>query len=192
MKTQTQLPPDYRPILSVDLQKNKRLALLVNLSALALALLMALPALFLRPIGPLFDLSRGFGPYALRLAGIFVGMFAYILGHEAIHGVAMKLCGSQKVRYGFTGLYAFAGSEDYYGKKSYLFIALAPILFWGLVLGILCAAVPEEWFWVVYILQIMNISGAAGDLYVTLRFLRLPKDILVQDSGVSMTVFSAQ
>lgn len=192
MKTQTQLPPGYRPILSVDLQKDKKLALLVNLAALILALLTVLPALFLRPIGPLFDLSRGVGPYALRFAAIFAGMFVYILGHEAVHGVAMKLCGSQKVRYGFTGLYAFAGSEDYYGKKSYLFIALAPIVFWGLVLGALCAAVPEEWFWVVYIVQVMNISGAAGDLYVTLRFLRLPKDILVQDSGVSMTVFSAQ
>lgn len=192
MKTQTQLPQGYRPILSVDLQKDKKLALLVNLAALILELLMAVPVLFLRPIGPLFDLSQGFGPCALRLAALFAGIFVYILGHEAVHGVAMKLCGSQKVRYGFTGLYAFAGSEDYYGKRSYLFIALAPILFWGLVLGVLCAAVSEAWFWVVYILQIINISGAAGDLYVTLRFVWLPKDILVQDNGISMTVFSAQ
>ena len=26
----------------------------------------------------------------------------------------MKLCGTKKIKYGFTGLYAFAGSDDYY------------------------------------------------------------------------------
>ena len=45
-------------------------------------------------------------------------------------------------------------------------------------------------FWCVYIVQITNISGAAGDMYVTGKFLRLPRDILVHDSGVSMTVYA--
>jgi len=52
--------------------------------------------------------------------------------------------------------------------------------------------VPTGWFWVVYILQICNISGAAGDLYISFRLRKLPDDILVQDSGVSMRVFSAK
>ncbi len=56
----------------------------------------------------------------------------------------------------------------------------------------ICAIVPDEWFWIAYIIQIANISGAAGDLYVTARFTRLPKDILVRDSGVAMEVYSKE
>ena len=44
----------------------------------------------------------------------------------------------------------------------------------------------------VWILQIANVSGAAGDVYVTLRLLRLPRDLLVRDTGVAMTVYSAE
>ena len=106
--------------------------------------------------------------------------------------IPVKICGTKKVKYGFTGLYAFAGSQDYYGKKAYIFIALAPVILWGIVLGTINPFVPVQWFWVVYMLQIINLSGAAGDLFVTVRFSRLPKDILVRDYGVGMTVFSQQ
>jgi hypothetical protein len=63
---------------------------------------------------------------------------------------------------------------------------------WGIVLAIVNPFVPTEWFWVVYLIQIANISGAAGDLYVTLKFSRLPGDILVRDYGVGMTVYSKE
>ena len=89
-------------------------------------------------------------------------------------------------------MYAFAGSNDYYDKRSYIVIALAPIVVWGVVLLVLNLLVPVQWFWIVYWVQVSNISGAAGDLYVTYRFSRLPQDILVQDYGVGMTVYSAE
>ena len=64
------------------------------------------------------------------------------------------------------------------------------MVLWGAVLFVLMLTVPTSWFWVVYIVQISNLSGAAGDFFVTLRFSRFPKDILVRDSGVSMCVYS--
>ncbi|MBQ7290862.1 MAG: hypothetical protein IJW76_03940, partial [Clostridia bacterium] len=57
-------------------------------------------------------------------------------------------------------------------------------------LSVLCAAVPESWFWIPYFIQIGNISGAAGDAYVTCKMAALPKDILVNDTGVAMTVYA--
>ena len=87
---------------------------------------------------------------------------------------------------------AYAGSDDYYDKKSYITIALAPIVIWGVVLAIINIFVSSEWFWVVYFIQLLNVSGAAGDMYVTVKFAKLPKDILVRDYGVSMTVYSAE
>ncbi len=189
MKAVKELPQNYKEIISIDLQKNKKLSLFVNLLAVAVAVIMVIPACFFVPISALFEF--GDNPFALliRCGVLVVSLIAYIILHELVHGVAMKMCGTKKVKYGFTGLYAFAGSEDFYDKRGYIFIALAPVILWGAVLAVMNAFVPEEWFWVVYLIQITNISGAAGDAYVTAKFSRLPKDILVHDYGVGMTVY---
>lgn len=192
MKAVETLPEGYREFYSIDLQNNKKVLLIVNFLAVIIAVLLLFPMLFLVPISSLFDIDKGLGNYVIRFIALIVLMIAYMLLHEITHGIAMKICGTKKVKYGFTGLYAFAGSNDYYNKKSYIFIALAPIVLWGLVIAIINPFVPLEWFWVVYFLQIINISGAAGDLFVTIKFSGFPKDILIRDYGVGMTVFSKE
>ena len=102
----------------------------------------------------------------------------------------MKICGTKKVKYGFTGLYAYAGSNDFYSKGAYIFIALAPVVLLGAVLLVVNFFVSVEWFWVVYFIQIINLSGASGDYFVTIKFLTLPKDVLITDYGVGMKVYS--
>lgn len=190
--TQT-LPENYRELLSIDLQKDKKTALLVNMAAVGAMVVLALIGLLLVPFRTLLDFSQGFGPYFLRLGALLAGMFAYIVLHELTHAAVMKAYGAKKLRFGFTGMYAYAGSEeDYFAKRPYRQIALAPLVVWTLIFGLLSALVPQEWFWVVWILQIANVSGAAGDVYVTLRLLRLPRDLLVRDTGVAMTVYSAE
>lgn len=184
MKRTSQLPDNYGLIAQVDLQKNKKQALIVNAAAAVIMVLMFIPAALFVPVSLMFDSP-------VRLIAMMVSVLAYLILHEAAHAVAMELLGTKKVRFGFTGLYAYAGSSDYYGKGAYSFIAMAPVVFWGIVLLILNFLVPYEWFWVVYFIQICNISGAAGDFYVTLRFVKMPKDILVRDTGVEMHVFSA-
>lgn len=192
MKSLSTLPPNYRQIFSVNLQKDKKAALWVNLIALAIAGVMIVPMHLIQPIHTLFSTEEGMTAYFLRFAALLGGTVLYIVLHEAVHGIAMKLCGTKKVRFGFTGMYAYAGSDDYYQKRPYLFIALAPIVVFGVLLAVLQFFVPENWIWVVYFIQISNISGGAGDLYVTFKFSRMPADILVQDSGVGMTVYSAK
>lgn len=189
MKAIEALPENYGEIYSLNLQKDKRTAVIVNLLAFAIAAVMAVAMNFLVPVTSAFDMSEGIAGYFLRFAALIILMVLYMVLHELVHGIAMKLCGTKRVKYGFTGLYAFAGSEDYYDKKSYIFIALAPIVLWGTVLTAVNFFVPTEWFWIVYMIQLINISGAAGDLFVAVKFSRLPKDILIQDSGVSMRVF---
>ena len=189
MKAIGVLPEDYGEIYSLNLQKDKRTAIIVNLLALAIAAVMAVSMNFFVPVTSVFDMSGGIVRYFLRLAALIVLMVLYMVLHELVHGIAMKLCGTKRVKYGFTGLYAFAGSEDYYDKKSYIFIALAPIVLWGTVLAAVNFFVPTEWFWIVYMIQLINISGAAGDLFAAVKLSRMPKDILIQDSGVSMRVF---
>jgi len=150
------------------------------------------PMCFLVPISTLFSMESGMSAYFLRFGVLLILIFLYMVLHELVHGIAMKMCGTKKVKYGFTGLYAFAGSEDYYDKKSYIFIALAPVVLWGVVLAVINPFVSAEWFWVVYMIQIMNLSGAAGDFLVTVKFSRLPADVLIQDYGVGMKVYSQE
>lgn len=190
MKAIEKLPDGYSEIYSVNLQKDKKTALLVNLLAVAIAAVSLIPMLFVVPISLLFSMEDGMKNYIFKFVTFFVLMILYMVLHELVHGIAMRICGTKKVKYGFTGLYAFAGSSDYYDKKSYIFIALAPIVFLGVVLAAVNFFVPLEWFWVVYLVQIFNLSGAAGDIFVTVKFSRLPNDILVQDDGVGMKVFS--
>lgn len=192
MKGFEKLPEGYHEIYAVDLQKNKKLALFVNLLAIMIAAILIIPMCYYVPISYLFSIESGQQQYMIRFAALLGFIILYLFLHEFVHGVAMKLCGTKKVKYGFTGLYAFAASSDYYDKSAYIFIALAPVVLWGVVLAVVNLFVSAEWFWVVYMIQITNLSGAAGDLFVTVKFSRLPKDILIQDYGVGMKVYSQE
>ncbi len=189
MKAIKNLPESYREIYSIDLQNDKKKLVIVNGSAIVIAVLLVISMNFIVPFYTMFNLENGINDMFKKYGIIIISMIAYTILHEFVHGIAMKICGTKKVKYGFTGLYAFAGSEDFYNKKSYIFIALAPIVLWGVILGIVNAFVPIGWFWLVYLIQVINLSCAAGDLFVTIKFSRLPKDILIQDSGVTMKVF---
>ncbi len=196
MKTQHELPSEYKEILHIDMQNDKKMMSKVTVISLIIAAVMVIAAVPLHflvsPVTSMFDMSAGFGPYFLRWGIFLAGMIVYMVLHELVHGITMKMYGTKKVKYGFTGMYAFAGSDDYYGKKPYVVIALAPIVVWGIVLAVLNFIVPVDYFWIIYFIQLINISGAAGDLYVTSAFSKLPDDILVLDCGTSMTVYSAE
>ncbi|MBE6782655.1 MAG: DUF3267 domain-containing protein [Ruminococcaceae bacterium] len=191
MKAMKYLPEGYRQIYDVDLKKDKKASLIVNLLAIVIMIILAVPMHFVVPIYSLFSMEDGITNYMIRFGLLLVFIVLYMILHELVHGVAMKICGTEKIKYGFTGLYAYAGSSDFYDKKSYIFIALAPVVLWGIVLAIINSFVTDAtWFWVVYMLQITNLSGAAGDLFVSVRFSKLPDDILIQDYGVGMKVYS--
>ncbi len=187
------LPEGYRQILAIDLQKDKKTAWKVQGLSFALGAVLFGIGCCLVPFSVVLEHTRNLGGYLLRLGLLLGGMLLYLVFHELTHAAVMKAYGAKKLRFGFTGAYAFAGSlGDYFGKRAYRHIALAPLLVWTLVFGVLCALVPRDWFWVAWMLQLCNISGASGDIYVTLRLLREPPDLLVNDTGVSMTVYSAQ
>lgn len=189
MENCVSLPEGYEKILEVDLQKNKKLMILINgLAVVIMVAMIIIGALFV-PIDTFFDSGDVWYAPLIKLAVMMGGYVVYIVLHELVHGIFMKRFSGVKPKYGFTLMYAYAGSSAYFNKKSYIIIALAPVVIWGVVLGVLCAVLPQSWFWVVYFIQMGNIAGAAGDFYVTLKFMRLPKDILVNDTGVAMTVY---
>lgn len=182
MKAYENLPEGYQEFYSVDLQKDKKASFWINFWACLIGVIMVAI--------PWVTISNPFDMSYWRWLLVLVLSIVYIVLHELVHGITMKAVGTKKVKYGFTGLYAFAGSKDYYDKYSYITIALAPVILWGIVLAVVQIFTPVEWFWVPWLIQVSNISGAAGDAYVTAKFSKMPKDIMVSDYGVGMTVYS--
>ena len=114
MKSTNTLPLGYEEYYSVDMQKDKKMAFLINFLAFVIALVFGVPAHFVVPISTMFTITDGIGTYLIRFIALLVLSIAYIILHELVHGAAMKLCGTKKIKFGFTGMYAFAGSDDYY------------------------------------------------------------------------------
>lgn len=189
MKAYQKLPDGYREILQINLQSDKEKAKKLNLGGAIVMIIVLVAGQFIVPIREFFDMDS-LPRYLVRLGSVLLAYLFYMVLHELTHAAVMKAVGGIKVIFGFTGLYAFAGSrDDYFDKISYRCIALAPLVVWGIIFTILSLNVPREWFWVVWFLQAGNIGGAAGDVYVTAALWHMPSSILVKDTGVDMTVY---
>lgn len=189
MKAYADLPEEYREVFQINLQKDPKTASKVNIGAGIVMIVMILLGNFFIPISELYE-AGSFWDTMIRLGVLLLAYLVYIVLHELTHAAVMKACGGRKVIFGFTGLYAFAGSRvDYFDQTAYRCIALAPLIVWGIVFGILTFSLPRSWFWVVWFLQAGNIGGSAGDLYVTARLWKMPPSILIRDTGVDVTVY---
>ena len=184
-----QLPEGFFKREQIDLKANKKLFIFINVIALVFGALLGVGMHLIVPIQTIFSFEGGPLRFILRFLALLVGSFLYILLHELTHAAAMKAFGTKKVKLGITATYAYAGSDDYYLKRPYLIITLAPVVLFGAILGILQLIVPRDFFWVVWWIQISNLAGATGDFYVSIRFRKLPKHALIHDHGVGMTVY---
>lgn len=187
------LPDEYHEIRKVDLKGNKKEFIFVNLVALLIIIIMTIIGNTFMPLFDVISTLIRIRYYAfLVLLMALLSIVAYVVSHEAVHGIFIKKYSGEKAKYGFDGAFAFAKSDYYFNKKEYIIIALSPIIIWGVLLTIINVIVPYDWFWFVYFIQMTNISGAAGDLYVSLLVRKLPADVMIHDIGVSMTIYSKQ
>lgn len=185
----TTLPAGYREIRKIDLMRNRREALIVNALALGISAAMIVLGFAIGPSVMEFTFSIT----SVLLVGVFfAGIVFYMILHELVHGAFMQAFSGERAKYGFTGLYAYAGSPALFGRRQYLVIAFAPVVLLGIALAVLNVAFYETAFWVVYLVQVINISGAAGDLYVGCVISRANNTILIRDTGTDMTLYSAR
>ena len=189
MKATWTLPEGYGQKYLIDLKDNKKQFWIVN--GLSIAIMLLLLAVFFQLLWYGF-LELHFEGLARQLGVMALGMIAYIPLHELVHGVCIRRFSGKKANYGFTLVYAYAGSECYFSRHDYLIIAAAPVVFWGLVFLLLMCILPVNWRWVPYVWQLFNLSGAAGDFYVFHRLSKEPDTILCRDTGVKMAVFDRQ
>ena len=183
------LPDGY--VLQRDLrlaEDRQQLKLLLVLQLIAIAFTVAV-GLFMCPLRSALDMPGL--KNALALGIMSIGMFGYIIAHEWVHGMAIRFISGRQADFGLElkkGM-AYASSNAWFGRKPYIVIALAPVIFWGLALGVLVYEAPNEWFWYIYAIQVMNISGSVGDFYVTYLTMKAPKGTIVRDYGTSMMFY---
>ena len=118
-----------------------------------------------------------------------LGTLAYMLLHEAVHGVCIWAYVRRRPHFGFDGGYLWTGLKDaYFDKPSYLVIALSPVVVWGVILLALELALPA-WFPAICFVQSINLGGTAGDYYVAHALRSLPDETLCNDTGVAMRFY---
>ena len=183
----TKLPKGYKKIGIIDLDsKRSPQKRRVNLIAMILAVALAILGYQLHPFD---EGTKALFEKVWVLMALLAVLFTWMVLREVVQGVAMRLLSGVKSRYAVRSLYVYAGSSAYFDRRSFVIISLAPALLFGLILAVLALVLPKDWFWLVMIVQIANIAGSASDFYSFARFLRFPKDALIQDLGTGMKVF---
>lgn len=184
-----ELPKGYRYAGTMDFTRNKKqvVALLkVGVALTAIPAVLGVAVSFLRPQVMVFARDWRMWLWMVLM------LTAYIPLHELTHGAVMFALSGVKPTYGFKLPYAWAGSTVWFDRRSHVITALAPVVLWGVILQILIFALPEKWFWPLWVVQISNLSGSAGDIYCAWVLLKMDGDLLIQDTGVRMRIMKRQ
>ena len=182
-------PEGYAEIRRVDFIKDKKLAVLINIAGLVVFVAVYVLGIMFVPI----DIRiASLHQVAIPLLVMGLAIIAFIVAHELIHGAFIKKYSGKKAKYGFSGLFAYAGSDAFFNKRQYIIIALAPVVILGALFLAFKLLLPVEWFWRVFFLQALSLSGATGDVYITMILRKMPTDMLVTDVGTTMVFYSRE
>ena len=179
----------YKECTKIDLVKNKKEALLVNIYGIIIMVVMAvfIPLLIMGGIIE-FNLETTFPLFFIVL---LISLILYIPLHEIVHGIVLKKYTDEKLSFGWRLVYAYCGSKEaVVNRKEYYAVALAPLLVFSVVFISLMVLNPSlSLVW--YVMEIMNVSGSVGDIYVSIKLRKeKSRDILITDSGTDMSFWS--
>ena len=182
MKTYTALPPGCRYAGTLDFNRNKEQIRAMLIVALILLFVPLIAGLVMVP--PVLQHLKN----PLWWGAVLGLQVFYIPLHELTHGIAMFLISGVRPTFGIKLPYAWCGSEVWFDRPSHILTALAPVLLWGAVFFVMAARLPRAWFWPVWLAQISNLSGSAGDIYCVWVILRMKGEVLIKDTGTTMRI----
>lgn len=169
--------------------KQKLILLAIGLSA---ALLVFAVGCIIVPISELFAVSGVF-VMIFRLLVIAALAYAYFFGYESIHAHILKsLCGDKCCRVNTHLRLFYTTSKCSFTPKAFFVLKLTPTLLIFIVLLILQLILPDSLFWMVYIIQIINLSCAAPYYCLAAILIRSKKKkILICESEDSIILCTA-
>jgi hypothetical protein len=187
--TQT-LPAGYAQSNQIDLKKDKRLTILLNLGALfvfaiSFYLLSAFMA-WVRPDIMTFSVTIT----VTKILGALGLTVIILLLHEGIHGLFFWIFSRSRPVFGLRPLYAYAGAPNwFFPKQQFAITALGPLVIIGIVGLLLLLLAPISWILMIVLLVALNTSGASGDVFVFIRLLKSSPTSFAKDTGEVVTFF---
>ncbi len=184
---ETVLPAGYREIFSVDCEDVKTILLLSAVSLYVGVVLIAAACLILNPF-------KAIEQYSILANLLFlIVMVAYIVLHEAVHGVAYKALTGQKLTFGITVAAAYCGVPHVYVyRRAALIALLAPFVVFSVVFGAVIVFCADVWIrFFAAVLLAIHIGGCVGDLYDAALYLFRFRDplTLMRDTGPKQSFY---
>jgi len=191
MNTSTKtLPEGYVQSGEINLKKNKRLALKLNIAGFPVMIfsffLLSSLAALARPslMGTSSTITAG---TAAVLVGLMVMLFTV---HELVHGFFFWVFTRSRPVFAMRLFYAYAGVPDWYiPARQYAVSALGPLVIIDAVGLLLMLLVPDSWVLAPVFVVAMNTGGSMGDLLVLNRLFKLSSTCLVNDTGDVVTFY---
>jgi hypothetical protein len=191
MNTSTQALPDgYVQSDEINLKKDKRLMLLLNIIALfAFVVSFILLSIFVSLVR--FGVTSVSGDVSAGVLLMLVGLTVMILIlHELIHGFFFWMFSRSRPVFGIRPMYAYAGAPTwFFPRREYAITALAPLVIIGVVGLFLMLLVPLWWLLMIAFLVALNTGGAVGDIFVFIRLLKSSSTSFANDTGDVVTFF---
>lgn len=196
LKARRDLPASYSISWELDLTRNQKAAIALNLAGLPLFALfgwvfLKAAALLHPAIGTRLFVGQ-ITPYPFVF---FLIVFAVVVGtmiiHEAIHGAFFWLFTRSRPAFGMKLLFAYAGAPEWYlPRNQYALTGIAPFVFITLFGFVVIAVAPLAAGQLALFGITMNAAGAVGDFYVSAKVMLHSRDVLIRDTGVGFTLFS--
>ena len=184
------LPEGYAQSGEINLKKNKRLAITLNIVAFfVLVLSFYLLSSFAALVRP--DLMNLSGTITAGGWAVVVGLVVLLFTiHELIHGFFFWVFTRSRPVFALRLFYAYAGAPDWYiPTRQFAFVAVGPLVIIGAVGLLLILLAPIRWIMFIIFFVAMNTGGSAGDLLVLTRLVKLPPTCLANDTGDVVTFY---
>lgn len=189
----TTLPEGYAQIGEINLKKNKRLAVALNILAFFVAVLcFFMLTSFAAYVRPGITTTSGIITVG-GMAVVAVLVILLLIVHELIHGYFFWVFTRSRPVFALRLFYAYAGAPDWYiPTRQFAAVAVGPLVIIDVVGLLLMLVVPESWVLLILFLVAFNTGGSIGDLLVFTNLLKLSSTSLANDTGDVMTFYEHQ
>jgi hypothetical protein len=127
----------------------------------------------------------------LLIVSILAATVLMVVLHEAVHGIFFWIFTGRRPRFGFKGFYAYAAAAPgvYLPRNEYLLVGASPLVLLTLIGILIIPFIPLILMPALLFLLIGNASGSVGDILVIGWLMREPPEVLLLDVGDAMTSF---
>ncbi|NLG73639.1 MAG: DUF3267 domain-containing protein [Chloroflexi bacterium] len=184
------LPENYQLSRSIDLSKDRKLAILLNLVGAALFILMGW---FFLTTASLLRTDQDSLSWTIEFSDLLLLLLAVpvvILLHELVHGLFFWVFTRHRPRFGVKALYAYAAAPDWFiPRGTFIWVALSPLVTISLLGLLLLPLLPAALIPAVLLALTANAAGAVGDLFIVFLLLTRPAGTLIRDRGDVVDIF---